>query len=214
MLRSFALLLLWAFPFVAGADAPAEKSAARRLEAALGGLTSLRAEFRQSVTDARGRVTETAEGTVLLARPGRFRWDYRVPEQLIVSDGVTVWFHDIDLEQVTIRSAADTIAGTPAMLLSGGGDLEAEYEIADGGEEEGLQWSVLQPRSEEGDFRELRVGLAQGELRRMTLRDRLGQTTRLEFERIERNPRLDAGVFRFTPPPGVDVVGRSPAGQS
>lgn len=214
MRRSFALLLLCTIAFAASADAPAEKAAARRLEAALGGLTSLRAEFRQSVTDARGRVTETAEGTVALARPGRFRWDYRVPEQLIVSDGVTVWFHDIDLEQVTIRSAADTIAGTPAMLLSGEGDLEAEYEIADGGEEEGLQWSILKPRSEEGDFRELRVGLAQGELRRMTLRDRLGQTTRLEFERIERNPRLDADAFRFTPPPGVDVVGRSPAGQS
>lgn len=214
MSRLFALLLLSAVACAAGADATADAAAARRLETALGDLTSLRAEFRQSVTDVQGRVTETAEGTVALARPGRFRWDYRVPEQLIVSDGVTVWFHDIGLEQVTIRSAADTIAGTPAMLLSGEGDLEVEFRIADGGENEGLRWSVLTPRSEEGDFRELRVGLVQGELRRMTLLDRLGQTTRLEFERIERNPKLDPAQFSFTPPPGVDVVGRAPAGQS
>jgi outer membrane lipoprotein-sorting protein len=46
----------------------------------------------------------------------------------------------------------------------------------------------------------------------MILVDRLGQTTRLAFERIERNPRLPDESFRFTPPPGVDVIGRAPAG--
>jgi outer membrane lipoprotein-sorting protein len=70
------------------------------------------------------------------------------------------------------------------------------------------------PRRADGDFRELRLGFAKGQLRRMTLLDRLGQTTEIEFERIERNPRLDASTFRFTPPPGVDVVGRAPAGST
>lgn len=207
-------LLASLVPFLAGADAAADAAAVRRLESALGGLTGLRAEFRQSVIDVRGQVIETAEGTVALARPGKFRWDYRVPEQLIVSDGVTVWFHDVGLEQVTIRAAADTLAGTPAMLLSGEGNLRAEFEIADAGMAEGLAWSRLTPRSEDGDFRELRVGIAAGELRRMMLLDRLGQTTSLEFERVERNPQFDKAVFSFIPPPGVDVVGRSPADRS
>jgi outer membrane lipoprotein-sorting protein len=35
--------------------------------------------------------------------------------------------------------------------------------------------------------------------------------TRLEFDRIERNPRLDASLFTFVPPAGVDVVGRAPS---
>jgi outer membrane lipoprotein-sorting protein len=48
----------------------------------------------------------------------------------------------------------------------------------------------------------------------MTLLDRLGQTTSLEFERVERNPQFDKAVFSFIPPPGVDVVGRSPADRS
>jgi len=214
MLRRSIVVLASILPFAAGADAAADAAAVRRLEAALGGLASLRAEFRQTVTDTRGQVIETASGSVSLARPGRFRWDYRVPEQLIVSDGVTVWFHDIGLEQITIRPAADTLVGTPAMLLSGEGDLRAEFEIADGGQEDGLSWSRLTPRNDDGDFRELRVGLAGPELRRMMLLDRLGQTTRLEFEQVERNPRLDQSLFSFTLPPGVDVVGRAPAGQS
>jgi outer membrane lipoprotein carrier protein len=212
-MRALLIVMLLALPVQAvAADRALDVAALRRVEDTFGALTSLRAEFRQTVTDARGELIESAEGTMSLARPGRFRWEYRVPEQLIVSDGVTVWFHDVDLEQVTIRNAAETIVGTPAMLLTGAGDLRTEFDISDGGTGQGLAWSRLQPRRADGDFRELRLGFADGQLRRMTLLDRLGQTTDLEFARIERNPRLDSALFHFTPPAGVDVVGRAPTG--
>jgi outer membrane lipoprotein carrier protein len=200
-------------PVFASADPAGDARAALRLDAALKGLASLRAEFRQSVTDANGAPMESSEGTVSLARPGRFRWDYRVPPQLIVCDGETVWFYDVDLAQVTVRPAAETLAGTPALLLAGQGDLSGSFEIAEGGIADGLAWSRLTPKGADGDFRELRVGIEGSELRRMTVVDRLGQTTRLEFSNIERNPRFEEGAFRFTPPPGVDVVGNaSPSG--
>lgn len=186
--------------------------AATRVPQYLGSLTTLRAEFRQSVTDARGQVSERAEGTLALARPGRFRWDYRTPAQLIISDGVTVWLYDVELEQVTVRAAGAALAGTPAMLLAGQGEITEQFAIADLGRSEGLSWSLLTPRDADADFREVRLGFAGRELRRMRLLDRLGQTTELEFLRIERNPRLDAALFTFTPPPGVDVIGRAPGG--
>jgi outer membrane lipoprotein carrier protein len=214
MTRACLALLAAILPGIAGADAAADTRAAERLESALRGLAGLRAEFRQTVTDAQGQQVESASGTVSLSRPGRFRWDYREPAQLIVSDGTTVWFHDIDLAQVTIRPAAETLVGTPAMLLAGEGDVRAEFDVADGGESEGLAWTRLSPKTDEGDFRELRVGLAGATLREMILVDRLGQTTRLEFAQVERNPHFDASTFRFTPPPGVDVVGRAPASAS
>jgi outer membrane lipoprotein carrier protein len=213
-MRSAGLAALAALlPVLAAADPAADARAAERLDSALRGLSSLRAEFRQSVTDANGQPLESSEGTVSLARPGRFRWDYRAPPQLLVSDGTTVWFYDVDLAQVTVRPAAETLATTPALLLAGKGDLKASFAITDGGEQDGLAWSRLTPRDGDGDFKELRVGLAGDELRRMTVIDRLGQTTSLEFSRIERNPRLEDEAFRFNPPPGVDVVGSaSPAG--
>ena len=198
-------------PCAATAQAPNDARAAARLETALQGLSSFRADFRQTVTNADGQQTESAAGTVALARPGRFRWDYREPEQLIVSDGTTVWLYDADLAQVTVRPAAETLVGTPALLLSGQADLRAEFAVADGGVDDGLAWSLLSPKNPKSDFRELRIGIAEGELRRMILVDRIGQTTRLDFDRIERNPRLDPAGFSFTPPPGVDVIGRAPA---
>ena len=205
-------LLAATLPAIAGADAAADARAAARLTAAIASLEGLRAGFRQTVTDANGEQTEAAEGSVSLARPGRFRWDYRTPPQLIVSDGTTVWLYDEDLAQVTVRSAAETLSGTPALLLAGQGDLAAEFAISDGGEADGLAWTRLQPKDAEGDFSELSVGIAGSELRRMTLVDRLGQTTRLDFSRIERNPRFEPGTFTFVPPPGVDVVGRAASG--
>ncbi len=199
-------------PWAAAADAPADARAAERLDAALKGLSSLRADFRQTVTNAAGALTETAEGTVALARPGRFRWDYRTPPQLIVSDGTTVWLYDEELAQVSVRPASEALVGTPALLLSGEADLRAEFSVTDGGQVDGLAWSLLAPRDAQSDFRELRVGIRDGELRRMILVDRLGQTTQLDFSGIERNPRLDPQGFSFSPPPGVDVIGRAPAG--
>ena len=196
----------------APAAAEADMVAALRVTRYLAGLSSLRADFHQSVADARGRVIERAEGTMAIARPGRFRWDYRTPEQLIVCDGQTVWLYDIELEQVTVKAAGDALAGTPAMLLAGMGSVEQEFSITDAGQEDGLTWSLLTARLTDTDFHEVRLGFDGGELRRMTLFDRLGQTTDLEFTRIERNPALDQSLFSFDPPPGVDVVGRAPAG--
>jgi len=210
--RLAALLLGWSCIAPAFAAPAADAAAALRVEGFLGQLTSLRAEFRQTVTDARGRVLERAEGTMALARPGRFRWDYRVPQQQIVSDGVTVWLYDVELEQVTIRAAGEALAGTPAMLLAGTGDLKDEFAITDAGSQGGLDWSRLMPLRTDGDFSEVRLGFAGRDLRRMTFFDRLGQTTELELSGLERNPRLDPAVFTFEPPPGVDVVGRAPAG--
>jgi outer membrane lipoprotein carrier protein len=211
MRRALLVLLPALLPLHAGADAAADARAALRLDSALANLTGLRAEFTQAVTDAGGNRVETAEGQVSLARPGRFRWDYRQPQQLIVSDGRTVWLYDVDLAQVTIRPAADSLAGTPALLLSGEADVREAFQVSDGGSSDGLEWSLLRPRHPDGDFTELRVGIAGESLKRMRLLDKLGQMTDLEFSDIERNPQFDPATFRFTPPPGVDVVGRAAA---
>ena len=41
----------------------------------------------------------------------------------------------------------------------------------------------------------------------MELKDKLGQTTALDFSNVRRNVALDASLFRFEPPQGADVIG-------
>ena len=39
--------------------------------------------------------------------------------------------------------------------------------------------------------------------------DHFGQTTRLQFSNLRRNPKVDKSEFRFEPPKGADVLGKS-----
>jgi outer membrane lipoprotein-sorting protein len=41
----------------------------------------------------------------------------------------------------------------------------------------------------------------------MELKDKLQQSTRIEFSDVERNARLAGELFTFKPPEGVDVIG-------
>jgi outer membrane lipoprotein carrier protein len=202
-MRVLALVLLLVAPSVLADDA----AVLARLEAHLAELSSVRASFRQDLIDADGKVQDHAEGTLSLARPGRFRWDYAKPKQLIVCDGSSVYLYDPELEQVTVHKVKDSLSQTPAMLLAGQGHLSDGYAVSDGGRADGLEWTRLVPRASESDYTEIRLGYAGSDLRRMEFRSKLNQTTRVEFSAIEKNPKLDPALFRFVPPPGVDVLG-------
>jgi outer membrane lipoprotein carrier protein len=52
------------------------------------------------------------------------------------------------------------------------------------------------------------MGFDKGELVSMFLADKLNQVTQLTFTHASRNVTLPADLFSFTPPPGVDVIGR------
>ncbi|HHM05047.1 MAG TPA: outer membrane lipoprotein chaperone LolA [Gammaproteobacteria bacterium] len=189
-------------------SAAAQASGPERLADFFDGLTTLRAEFRQTVQDVRLNVNEQASGTVMIQRPGRFRWDYREPyEQLIVADGEKIWMYDVDLEQITVKPLDDTLGDTPAQLLSTTRPLEESFTVFDDGQADGLEWARLLPKSKDGNFQQVRLGFDGQTLRRMELQDSFNQTTRLDFSAVERNPPLDPAAFRFVPPPGVDVVG-------
>jgi outer membrane lipoprotein carrier protein len=181
-----------------------------RIDAYLGSFRTLTANFAQTVRNSEGQPTERASGTLALSRPDRFRWDYREPYlQTIVADGKRLWLYDSDLEQVTVRDLEAGLGSTPAMLLSGSGRVADAFQSV-GVEKKGdWTWCRLKPREPESDFESVSLAFdARGELAGMELRDKLGQMTVIEFTSVRRDPVLDASLFRFTPPPGVDVIGR------
>ena len=51
------------------------------------------------------------------------------------------------------------------------------------------------------------AGCVSGGVEAMEMIDHFGQTTRLRFTNLVRNPRFEAGTFRFSPPKGADVLG-------
>lgn len=179
-----------------------------RLKAFVAGARTAEADFSQTVTDKSGRVTQSASGSMAFARPGKFRWDYNKPyEQVIVSDGSKLWLYDADLEQVTVKPLGEVVAGTPAALLAGDDAIEKYFKLKDAGKRDGLEWLEATPKSRDTTFERIRMGFKGDALAQMELQDFFGQRTTLKLVRMVRNPDLPASRFRFTPPPGADIIG-------
>ncbi len=171
-------------------------------------LQSLRADFIQRVFDERSRVVQSSSGQMLMQKPGKFRWNYRTPaEQIIVADGDRLWAYDIDLAQVTVRTLDKALGSTPLALLSGAAPIEEAFTVGNTLSQDGLTWYELTPKQPQPEFRLLRVAFKGDLLVSLELEDGFGQRTRLDFQKLERNPALDPALLKFTPPPGVDVVG-------
>lgn len=190
----------------APARAADEAPAPAQLRAFLAETVTLEARFSQVLVDSGDRA-QVSEGRFYLHRPQRFRWDYQVPTpQLVVADGEHLWLYDPDLEQATVRRLDDGLSGTPAMLLSGVGELEDSFELGAAYHEDSLDWVELKPRSGATDFAGLRVGFDRGRLAAMELMDALGQWTVIRFSELKLNQPIDAALFQFVPPPGADVI--------
>lgn len=171
-------------------------------------IHTLKAQFEQTILDNKQRVLEKSSGTVQIKRPGRFRWEYEKPfSQLIISNGKTIWLYDVDLEQVTVKAFDKQMGATPALLLSSDVSLDKQFRLKDLGKKEKLDWIQLSPKKEDLSFQVVRLAFDSSGPRVMELVDKMGQTTRLEFNQVERNPALVDQSFHFTPPKGVDVVG-------
>ncbi|HEY4445243.1 MAG TPA: outer membrane lipoprotein chaperone LolA [Steroidobacteraceae bacterium] len=207
ILQTAALALLAALTGAAGA-APAATPAAE-VEKYLSGLASWSADFEQTIDDGNGHVLRSAAGRLYLQRPGKFRWDYSQPsEQLVLADGKQIWFYDKDLAQANVRDMDTSLASTPASLLSGSGSVSTQFDVTALPPSAGLQWFQLVPKHADTDFQLVRIGFDKGELRSMFLADKLNQITQLTFSHSKRNLTLAPDLFSFTPPPGVDVIGR------
>ena len=203
MLRAM-LLLVSLIALNAAAAGPARS----RLESFSSGIALVSAHFEQSVIGAKGSRGETSSGKLALKAPRQFRWQTVTPyQQLIVADGNRVWIYDPDLEQVSVRSQGAEEAHSPLSVLTDLSQLDHEFTATEAGEREGMQWLKLVSKAKEPEFAFAELGFDKDNLARMRFEDSLGNTTEIRFSNWQRNPKLPADTFSFTPPAGVDVVG-------
>lgn len=163
--------------------------------------------FVQSVVAKSGRKPQNSSGHFALARPGKLRWAYEKPYALLlVANGEKLWTYDADLNQVTISKMDKALGASPAALLTGE-SLDKHFKLSEAGSASGLEIVDAQPKSADGTFARVRIGLSNNLPRLMEVRDNFGQVTTLLFADFQPNPLLDRDTFRFTPPEGADVVG-------
>ena len=160
--------------------------------------------------------TETvrrAGGLVSYKRPGKMRWLYEVPEeQLLVTNGETLWLFDPLLENVTIQKLEKLTDGTALSFLLGLGDLQEDFNRR-------LISQVLltspdalivelEPKKAAANlsFIQLAVHPVTYNLQTIALMDHVGNYRIIELESMHYNLVLEDNYFEFKVTQDMEVI--------
>ncbi len=172
-------------------------------------IKTLEADFVQvalSMGMNKGRVSS---GKVQIKKPGKMKWVFKTPqEDVIVSNGTTMWIYQKDLNQV-IESKIEANTPQVAMnFLAGAGNMEKDFKVelidtTSDGYELRLRPKVAIPHINEII---LLVDKKTFVVTKTTVKDAFGGQTSVEIKNIKTNREINDKIFEFTPPKGVTVI--------
>jgi len=175
-------------------------------------LQTLQAEFSETY---QGSGVERAEsGSLWLKKPGKMRWEYRSPrEKLFLSDGKDAWFYlpgDRQVRRTSVKKLDDL--RSPLGFLLGKTRLEKELQ--------GLSLApdvapvtpgnmVLRgvPKGMEDRIREVILEITPDyKIARIQFEEADDSVTEYRFSEQKENGPVADQRFKFTAPPGVEVI--------
>ena len=205
------LLLELSFPLVAWALTAEE--VADRVQATYKSFSDLQARFVQRATNRLSGMSQEASGRLFLKWPGKMRWEYENPEpRLFLIDGKTLWSHSPMERQAVAQDVSGALSTGPIGILFGVGSLRRDFRvrrILHAGTRAGQEHLLdLAPKGEDLSFKRVILSIDRESflIRRLTVFDLYGNTTVVELSELKVNGGLEDGLFRFSPPPGTDLV--------
>jgi outer membrane lipoprotein carrier protein len=185
----------------------------RQFESSYHAVRTIRADFTQTYVS--GGRTRIESGVVYFARGGLMRWDYQRPQaKLFLSDGKALSLYVPEEKQLT-RSplkASDDIRVPFRLLLS---RLElrrvfSRLEFAPNALEHQPAECVLRgypKKAFQEDYQQVLMVISpQFDIRRLLVILPDQSTMEFDFDHIERDVPLSPSLFRFTAPPGTEVI--------
>lgn len=177
-----------------------------QLVALLNQFITLKANFTQTTVDLNQQILQNSNGTVILKRPGHFRWETMKPtHQIVITNDNTVWIYDVDLKQAT-KQSLQNLPINPATLLSGHIDTLLKQFTVHLIPHHNIMVFQLMPKTPNNAFRSVALVFANSKLKSMHIENNMGQTTVFDFSNVIFNSVLSADLFHFSAPQGVDVL--------
>jgi len=198
-----AIILCLSICALAADAAKDAKALARKVDQRYNAMRTLRMDFTEQLETA--GVQKRESGVLELKKPGRMRWDYTQPQpKLFVSDGKTAYFYvpgERQARKAPVKKLDDL--QSPLRYLLG------KSRIAD--ELEGLQLdgNILSGTPKHLKERVEKVELTvtpDGLIQRIVIEEVDGTRTDFAFTNIQENAAIADTQFRFTPPPGTEIV--------
>lgn len=170
-----------------------------------------RADFLQESTIKAMKITDFARGQVFVKYPGKMRWEYQEPEpQIIITDGIKLWMYRPEDNQVMTGGAPAFFRdGKGASFLSNIKIIREKFNIAmDTTATELFYRFTLFPREKSLDITEIRLAIDKKDytIARIVTINQYGDDTHIEMINHRFNVDLDATLFSFDVPAGVDEL--------
>lgn len=182
-------------------------------------LKSFKADFTE-IYQSPG-ISRTESGTLWLKKPGRMRWEYSQPrEKLFLTDSRTAYFYvpgERQARKTPIKNLDDM--RSPLRYLLGKTRLDKELNgLALAPDAAPLQNGdvVLRgvPKGMKDRVAEVLLEVSPGrQIQRIVIREIDGTSTDFRFSNTAENVPVRDDLFRFTPPPGVEIIEESQAAQ-
>ncbi|MDV7103924.1 outer membrane lipoprotein chaperone LolA [Vibrio sp. TH_r3] len=160
------------------------------------------ASFSQTVISADNEIVMQGEGLVEIARPSLFRWTTTLPdENILVSDGKTLWYYDPFIEQVSIYWQEQATAQTPFILLTRNRASDWDnYNVVQNGDQ-----FILTPTAVDSNQGQFELNVEQsGEIKGFNVIEQDGQKGQFVFNNYQ-NDVPNKQRFSFVIPDGVEI---------
>lgn len=194
-LLGFTLLSATSFAF---ADAQSVAELQKRLDL----VSQYSADFDQTVRSSKGKEIQKGQGKFQVKRPNLFRMDTKSPqENLIVSDGKTLWFYDPFVSQVTANWVKDAVNDTPFVLLTSNDKSHWDkYDVTQNADS-----FTLKPKSKKSAIKQFDVRIdANGLMKGFSTIERDGQSNLYVLRNIS-NANVSGDLFKFSVPKGAEL---------
>ena len=190
----------------------AQPTAVDELDRLLQGIETLSATVVQLIIESDGGILEESDIQMHLKKPDGFYWETLSPfPELVVTNGVTLWNYQPDLEQVVIEDWDTSRSELAAQLLNGQtGNLAEEYqiELQTPRNSEAREF-VLTPLASDSVYEQISINFFSSELDLIHLDNVNGQQTVWRFNTVQRNQPMADSVFVFIPPVGIEIIENS-----
>lgn len=181
----------------------------QKFYASIGGV---KAKFRQEVTNATFGRTDISDGTLLIKKPGKMRWEYFGKKSKgkisvakdFISNGATLYVVDYENKQVIQKDLKKNLLPTAVTFLYGKGDLAADFtpELDTSGTYGGKGDLVIKlvPKAASAQYKSLHLVVDAGtyRVRESILVDSAGNKNHFRFYEPDFNAVLEDKVFEFS----------------
>ncbi len=191
--------------------APCEPGLVEKVQRAYQAMRSFSGRFDQEDRRSDGAV-ERARGSIAYRKPGRMRWAYEPPhEQLLVTDGKTVWLFDPLLDNVTVQPLGDLTDGTPLAFLLGVGNLTQDFlcrPLTGKPPADGLAYLELLPRRPIPGLAYIQLGVhpATAAIGALRMVDSEGNVRQVRLRDLRTGVSFPPGHFTFRVTEDMEVI--------